>query len=154
MRAFAPLSFILVAACAHGGTPSFQPQDWEPLYGTYQFEGTLRGEGTSASVSGTLRLADGRYYLTTTRGTCDGRLAPTVSTDLGWGCRDGMGVSVRRVGNALATEGTAGFSEPKYVDREVCHTDSNGVQVCTTRTERSSSSYRGRITIKKVSDQE
>lgn len=153
MKALAPLFLIAVAACAHAGTPASQPQGWESLYGTYEFEGTLRGE-TTESFSGTLRLADERYSLITTRGACDGRLDQTVGTDLSWGCRNGVALTVRRIGDALATEGTARFPVPRFVDREVCHTDADGTQVCTIRTERTSTLLRGRVTVEKVPEPE
>lgn len=154
MRLLAPLSFLALAACAHAGTASSDPVGWESLYGTYEFEGSIvEDPGRSTAVSGTLRLGDGRYYLTTTQGTCDGRLAPTPRTDLSWGCRDGMSVLILRRGDEIATEGTASIQVVRFVDWEVCHIDSDGTQVCTMRSQRTMVTKSGRITIRKVFDQ-
>ena len=155
MKVPAALCLLTLAACAHGGDPSGQSVGWDSLYGTYEFEGTLRGDqGRSTAVSGTLRLAEGRYFLTGNLGSCEGLLAPTVRTDLGWGCKDGLGIGVRRIGKDLATDGTASVGELKIVDHEVCTRDAEGNLVCTYRTEKTRVIHRGRITVRRVSGQE
>ena len=151
MKPMSLLLLPLLASCVAGIRPSSPDiPSWTPMYGTYAFAGVVHGE-YRIDVQGSVTLDEGRYYLSGSQGSCDGRLPQGPSNRLRLSCK-GITVLLRRQGNEFATEAQATITVREMVKRLKCHTASDGTQVCGTEWEPTDVRRSGRIEVHPVDE--
>jgi len=131
LRAAAFLVLALVAACGGVRAPVPVHPSWEPVFGTYEFTGSVAGR-SPLSVVGTLRLDGEGYRLGSSHGSCHDRLERLwVGPEFGAGC-EGIRVTFRQAEGGVAEEGKASVAVQESREREECRTNANGERVCIT----------------------
>ncbi len=119
----------LLTACGGIRAPATVHPSWEPVFGTYEFIGSLTGR-TPVSVSGTFVVGPEGYQVSSNRGSCHDRLErPWVGPEFGASCK-GIRVSFRQLERGVAEDGTATISVEETRERQECRTDASGQQFC------------------------
>lgn len=131
MRTAAASALVLLAACGGVQAPETVHPSWEPLFGLYEFVGTVPAS-SPIPVSGSLLLGPDGYQLTSNHGTCHDRLDRLwVGPEFGAGCEN-IRVTFRHLEGGVAEEGRAAVTVLESREREECRTNANGVRVCIT----------------------
>ena len=131
MRAPGILVLAFAASCGGIRAPAPVHPSWEPLFGAYEFTGSVAGR-SPLSVVGTLLIDAEGYRLGTSHGSCHDRLErPWVGPEFGAGCEE-IRVSFRQVEGGVAEEGNASVAVQEPRERKECRTNANGETICIT----------------------
>jgi len=129
MRVATLSALVLVAACGGIRAPAPVHPSWEPLFGIYEFTGSLPGD-SPVPITGSLQLGPDGYQLSSNHGTCHDRLERLwVGKEFGAACEN-IQVTFREIGGGVAEEGRALVTVLESREREVCRTNANGERVC------------------------